>query len=581
MESKVEMMLNLGIEIKSQGTKEQKVKCPKCSGARKKKSERCLSVNIEEGIYNCFHCGWAGRVTERKEVDKVYILPDLKNATKVSDNMLDWFRTRGIHQPTIVRNKINEKLEWMPQVQKKRNVVCFNYFRNGEVVNIKFRDGAKNFKQVAGAEKVFYKIDDIKDKTEIIITEGELDALSFEEAGFLNCVSVPDGAPPPNSKNNNQKFSYIENCYEDLQNVEKVYLAVDTDDAGLKLRQELARRIGKEKCYIVRYPNGCKDANALLMQEGTHALKQCIKDAQPYPIEGVKMVKEFEDDINNLYKKGFDKGATIGFRHFDKLLQFKEGMFTVVTGIPTHGKSNFLEQVAMLLAVRHGWKFAIFSPEHYPKSVHFARLAKILMGKPFFEGYSERMTETQLRRSMKFIGEHFYFIQPNEDEYTLDKLLETTRGLVLRYGVKSLILDPWNMLEHTDDNTSFVGSQLNKVNKFKQRYDIHIFIVAHTTKMYKPQGHTQLDVPNLYSISGSSNWYNKCDNGITVYRDFERDEVVVYIQKVKFEHLGDIGYCVFKFNKTNSRYYLNDDGTDDEEYDISEQLFGVNIKVPL
>ena len=580
MESKIQMLLNLGIEIKPSGAKEQKVKCPRCSESRKKKSERCLSVNIEEGIYNCFHCGWGGRVSERKEVDKVYIIPDLKNATEVSDNMLGWFRSRGIKQPTIVRNKITEKSEWMPQVKKKRNVICFNYYRDSQVINIKYRDGAKNFKQVAGAEKIFYKLDDIKGKKEIIITEGEMDALSFEEAGYKNCVSVPDGAPPPNSKNNTQKFSYIENCYEYLQDVEKVYLAVDTDEAGIKLRQELARRIGKEKCYIVRYPSGCKDANETLMTLGDKAIKACIDEAQPYPIEGVKMVKEFEDDIENLYKKGFDKGATIGFRHFDKLLSFKEGMFTVVTGIPTHGKSNFLEQVAMLLAVRHGWKFAIFSPEHYPKSVHFARLAKILMGKPFFKGYNERMTESQLRRAMKFIGNHFYFIHPNEDEFTLDNLLDTTRGLVLRYGVKSLILDPWNMLEHSDDNTTFVGSQLNKINKFKQRYDIHMFIVAHTTKMYKPNGQTQLDVPNLYSISGSSNWYNKCDNGITVYRNFERDEVEVYIQKVKFEHLGSIGYAIFKFNKLNSRYYMLDDGAFDDEYDISEEMYGKETDIP-
>ena len=93
MESKIQMLLNLGIEIKPSGAKEQKVKCPRCSESRKKKSERCLSVNIEEGIYNCFHCGWGGRVSERKEVDKVYIIPDLKNATEVSDNMLGWFRS--------------------------------------------------------------------------------------------------------------------------------------------------------------------------------------------------------------------------------------------------------------------------------------------------------------------------------------------------------------------------------------------------------------------------------------------------------------------------------------------------------
>ena len=569
--SKIDKLLSLGINIKVNGQEEQKVVCPKCSNDRKKSKERCLSVNVTEGIYNCFHCGWAGRITERKEVDKVYVVPELKNSTELKDKTLQWFRERGIRQPTIKRNLLTEQNEYMPQVQKKRNVICFNYYRGEQVVNQKFRDGQKNFKQVAGAEKIFYKLNDIKDEKVIIITEGEMDALSFEEAGYKNCVSVPDGAPPPNSKNNNQKFSYIENCYEYLEKVEKVFLATDSDSAGIKLRQELARRIGKEKCYIVRYPEGCKDANDVLMNLGTTQLKECLKNAQPYPIEGVKLVKEFKDEILNLYNNGHDRGATLGYESFDKTLQFKEGMFTVITGIPTHGKSNFLEQIAILLAVKYGWKFAIFSPEHYPKQVHFGRLAKILVGKPFFKGYNERMTQKQLERAMKFIGDHFYFIHPNDDEFTLDNILDITRGLVLRYGVKSLLIDPWNMLEHTDDSTAYVGSQLNKVNKFKQRYDIHIFIVAHTTKMYKQQGKTQLDVPNLYSISGSSNWYNKSDNGITVYRNFERDDVEVYVQKVKFEHLGNIGYTIFKFNKMNARYYEENSSPNDDEYEFDKE----------
>ena len=206
-----EQLYEYGIEYKGRWTHEIKAICPKCSTSRKKKTEPCLSINTENGVFVCHHCEWSGKVKDKKMREKAihYTKPEY-NQTELSDKILKYFEGRGISQKVVISNKITEQSVYMPQVQGNRNAIRFNYFRDGECVNVKYRDSEKNFKQVAGAEKVFYGLDDIKDTDTVIIVEGEFDKLSFDELGLDFCVSVPDGAPNANAKNVEAKFSYLD-----------------------------------------------------------------------------------------------------------------------------------------------------------------------------------------------------------------------------------------------------------------------------------------------------------------------------------------------------------------------------------
>jgi len=550
--------------------------CPECSEDRKKKTAKCLSVIIEnEGTaWNCHHCGWTGGFSNKEKPVKIIEsepIPAITNDTKLSDKALDWFRLRGITKATLKRNKIYTEKHYMPQVKKEVNCVCFPFFKDNKVVNIKYRDGAKNFTQLRGAERVFYGLDDIKKKKEIIIVEGEIDKLSWEEAGVKNVISVPTGAPSPKSNNFNNEFEYIGNCHEYFKELKKCYLAVDEDTPGILLRNELARRIGKEICYLIRYPEGCKDANDVLVKHGTTTLKKCLNDAEPYPVEGIHRVADYEKDILSLYNNGCDTGITVGYDiKFDNCIQFVKSMLYTITGIPSHGKSNLMEQLSILLAARQGWKFGVFSPEHYPFERLFLRLAKIFTGQPFFDGATRRMSETKLMEAMEFINKHYMFIYPEED-FSLDAILEAARVMVLRDGIDALIIDPWNEIAHEYGKQSeheYTGEALRKIHQFKRKYDVAVFIVAHPTKLKKNENTGLFYVPNLYSISGSAHWYNKVDFGLTVYRNFKTGDVEVYIQKVKYEHLGKIDWCVFKFNSLNSRYYEDGANEDNTQYSI-------------
>jgi twinkle protein len=143
------------------------------------------------------------------------------------------------------------------------------------VVNIKYRDFQKHFRMAGGAERVLYGLDDIHGDT-VVWVEGEPDKLAVEVAGHVSCVSVPDGAPSPNTKDYQAKFDYLASAEDLLAPIRKHIIAVDDDLPGEKLAEELIRRLGPERCWRVQWPSACKDANEVLMRYGPAALAECL-----------------------------------------------------------------------------------------------------------------------------------------------------------------------------------------------------------------------------------------------------------------------------------------------------------------
>jgi len=487
------------------------------------------------------------------------------NDNQLSDKAVKYFNERGITQKTLIRNKITEGEEYMPQLNKKVNTIQFNYFREGELVNVKYRDAKKNFKLVKGAEKILYGLDDITESDEIIIVEGEVDKLSFEESGYKNCVSVPNGA-------SNMKMEYLDSCQDYLNKAKKVYIAVDNDEPGIKLEKELSRRIGRDKCLRVNYPNDCKDANDVLVKHSLIKLDGCLKSATSYPLEGIVEINSIYSDIDRLYKRGLPRGLTVGHREFDETFSFVSSQLTVITGIPTHGKSHWLEHMCMRLSCEHGWKFGMFSPEHFPIELHFSVLAEKFIGKSFRDSVDlPRIDKQELDYSKEFIHEHFKWIRPDGESFSIDAILESARGLILRHGINAIIIDPYNKITHdfgNNNETTYINNLLTRLNVFKQKYDVHIFLVAHPRKMMK--NHSGMyEVPTLYDVAGSSNFYNQVDNGITVYRNFMEKITTVHVQKVKFRHLGNINAVDFKYNYLNGRFYETGEDPDNDLYNVN------------
>ena len=576
----------LGINLRVTGG-QTKTKCPQCSHTRKSsnKNEPCLSVNVDEGIYNCHNCGWQGCVAKIKS----YVIPNF-NLDKKPETWDDgktqtqiYLNGRGISNKVIDEMHITEETQYIPKDDGEVKCMTFPYVKDGKVVNVKYRSLDKGFKMVSNAELVLYNHDALHDDKciSIIITEGEIDALSFMEAGFDEVVSVPNGA----SKGVNN-LKYIENSAAALTKAKKYYLALDKDEAGEALLKELSRRLGKDKCFVIDYPDDCKDANDVLVKYGVKKLQDCHVNSRPLPIEGVIEARECKEGLYKLYDYGVDRGDQLGVTGFDTLLSFKTSMLYIITGIPTHGKSSFLNWIEAMLAARCKWKWAIFSPEHYPLEYLIYRYVEILTGKGFFSSSYDRMSKSELEVALKFINNHFYFIRPKDGLYTMSQLLGIAKSLVLRYGVKGFTIDPWNTIKHDYTSgmteTQYIEHSLNDITIFKQVHDVAVFLVAHPRKINKIRdiGHNMHglhEVPTLYDVSGSKSFYDKSDVGLTVYRNFNTGNTTVYVQKIKFKHLGEVGMQEFKYIDDNSRYCPVDDAGNpvDSPNTISKEMINI------
>jgi twinkle protein len=530
---------------------ENQMTCPECSSSRKKKTDKCFSFNLNKGAGRCNHCGIVlveNKPFEPKRTQIEFKRPKIVELSKYTDNCLKFFKSRLISEKTLLDLKVTEAIEWMPNARAEIPTIQFNYFRNGELINIKSRGKNKDFKLFKDAELIFYNLDATIDNETIIICEGEMDALAIYECGFKNVISVPNGAGL--GKIN---FEYLDNCIDSFSDNTKFLLALDNDKAGLNLQNELARRLGFENCSKITFKD-CKDANDCLIKYGMKAVIDCINEAKEYPIVGVFNALDIERDIYEYYNNGLPSGCGIGVGEIDMHIKFQEGYLTTITGIPGHGKSEFLDFLLCRLNISHDWKTALYSPENHPLELHFSKFAEKISGKPF-EG-TNRLSPIDLKNLIEYHSKNFFFINP-ENDFTLDNILAAVKQLVRKKGIKAFVIDAWNKIDHkyTTNETKYISEQLDIITRFCEINKVHCFLVAHPTKIQKDKATGKYEIPNLYSISGSANFYNKTANGITVYRDYETGITEIYVQKVKFKHWGQTGCIKMAWDKTNGRYY--------------------------
>lgn len=510
----------LGITLQRDG----KQTCPKCSKDRKNKSDPCLSVTYTDVgvLYKCHNCDWAGIVyyRDKYEQKKKYKRPDPPKVVKEVDPVYKYFQARGISKATIDKYDIsfNDKKE-----------IVIPYYKYGELVNIKYRknigNGKKTFRQEAETEKTLYGMDLVKDTDTLIWVEGEVDVLSFAEQG-ISAVSIPQGA----SEN---KLECIENCFEFIGQFKTHIIAVDNDVPGDKLKLNLLNRLGRDKCKVVNWKR-YKDANEALM--GGEDLKQFIEAAEDINPDGITT---FFDSFDEIYKYNFEKEEDYyetSWDKFNQLVRIRTGYLMIITGYPSRGKSTFVDNLLIDLSKKYGLKHLIASFESVIAG-HYNSLAEMYNQDTIYHLIqNEKLLDSN---TLGFIGEHFYRFDINK-RWTVDEICERTRLAVKKYGVKTLTIDPYNRLNnnYTDREDRYIGTILSQLSMLAKELDILVIFVAHPKK---PDGEK---MPNMYSISGSGDWYNMADYGIIIHR--ERSEAtgklsnmpLVFVQKVKNHFLG-------------------------------------------
>jgi|TARA_R100001086_G_scaffold63867_1_gene29615 twinkle protein len=554
---------NIGVYPKGNKT-QQKVTCPNCFKIGKKHyKDLCLSINLDTGLYNCHKCGWKGCVKPKDNYMpiKQYTKPKKNNLQKINQIGLEFLQKRGITKEVIQANKIIST--------KDGQSIVFPYFKDNELINYKTRGLAKKtFTQSKDSLPIIYNYDRVKNEKLIIICEGEMDSLSWEVAGITWHTSVNMGAPNIKDKNLDKKLECISNCYEVFEQAERVYIATDNDDNGRYLEEELVRRFGAEKCKIVNLKPH-KDANEVLLKEGIESLKQRVRDAHDPKLEGIFTIDDIYDSMIDSYRNGQERGSTTHISLIDNAWTWRIGEVNIWTGYQNEGKSMFLGQLSLLKAFHDGWKFGVFSPENMPINDFYSDLIESYIGKSADPFYSKNyMNEKEFREGLEFMKKHFFVIYPKKS-YKLDDIFDRAKFLVKTKGIRSLIIDPYNTVQHRmqmgEREDLYISRFMSQLKRFAVENKISVHLVAHQVTPQKDDNNRYYK-PDVNRIKGGGTFADKCDNCLFIWRpnralDFSDTRVIFGSQKIKKQKL--VGYPQeihgITYDRKSSRYYFNNE----------------------
>ena len=569
-----------------QVTGQQKTTCPECSASRKKPFEPCLSVNLTTGGYDCHNCGITGYLEDvqnpeafANKTKKNYTLPDSsimeKRAQRIDEEVKSYFLNRGISEktledwkissgPSIIRKDAQGKTVYDENGVVRDKAIWFPFFEDGKLVYVKhlrpreWTGGERIIRAFQGGKPVPFGLDHTGKV--IVIVEGEVDALSVYEAGIDSVWSVPNGAEALG-------FLEFESVVTALANADRIIIAVDADEAGQKLQEELVRRLsvhpGFEKLSLAYWPDDCKDANDVLVKYGPGVLYATLMDmAVPLPIDGISEIIEFKDEFLRFYNEGLPKGVSTGIPGLDGVYRVMPGMCTVITGVTNYGKSEIMDEIVRCMIQQSGWKFAFYSPENFPMSLHMIKLAEKYIGKPFDRDKLGYMSEAEAVKAWKWMQENIFYINPRAKTFSIDEILDRANILVYRYGVQGIVIDPWNYVRKDFGGLredQFINEAMQKIGVFTKATSTHVWLTVHPRTL-KRDKEDKIQVPTVMELSGGSKFGDNADFMFAVHRDPQKafatgiHEVTVHVQKSRYKYAAVQGSHTLIWNPFNGRF---------------------------
>lgn len=427
------------------------------------------------------------------------------------------------------------------------------YQLDGKIVNRKYRRTAeKQHDMDKGGKLCLWNADVLSERPrDLIITEGEFDALAAMRCGFRNVVSVPNGAPVKaiDDPVNANRYAFLYETEDALKHVQTFILATDADGPGRIMAHDLTCVLGIERCKFVTYPVGCKDLNEVLVTHGQAAVVELISTAKPYPVNGLYRFSDFPDEAEV-------RSMSTGIEALDPMMRLCLGTLTVFTGFSNMGKSTVLNTI-LASCIDRNVPVCLASFETAAKPILQNELARALIGCSFKDYPLHPMRADALAQIEDCVSIVSNALD-DDSEIDLDAYLELIRVAVVRDGAKVVVLDPWNELEHKrrrdETETDYTGRAIRALKRFARRYGVCLIVVGHPAKPQK--GHS--GKPGLYDVSGSANWANKADYGLVYHRpDKARNEGTLTVVKVRMGLPGQCGEIAVCINESTSRIDLD------------------------
>jgi twinkle protein len=586
-----------------------KLLCPQCGGGRSKEKNFFIKVDPDSlGATWCCHrasCGYSGggllkgaNPDRPRSPPKRYRRPEPPTEIHRPDPFLAYFAKDGITEETLSHFGVHRMVRRMPvldadgkQTDRHREmpVIAYPYRDQGALMNCKYKavypGGHKRFVQETDAEPTLYNIDSFHDDQAGYFVEGENDCLAMFEAGIRQVTTIPNGTPPKLSEkydpltDEDERYIPVRPGDERIDRIKRWYLAGDMDLAGTRHMEEVARRLGKHRCWLVRWPAGCKDAYDTFRQGGKAAIEQAIANATRYPLEGVAEITEAM--IEAMYARQENWRYTTGYSSLDQRLWLmaEEGCFCCTTGVPGHGKTAFWTTYAGMLTIRQEQCMrgnAALRPLHtvilsaeMPNEILVRNLISFHANKPFYpvKGRERVDLEEVKRIHLPWVRRNFTFLYWDkvDEAPTISWLIQTVRNVVLQTGAKLVIIDPWQEFDDEmpmswrREASKWIGRVLRRLRGLALELKVNLVLIAHPVKM-KRDRNGKFAVPGGYDVGESQAFSSVPYLGITIHRpnlgaDEEADEMDVHCWKTRDGRYGRVGKTSCRFDQHSHKLY--------------------------
>lgn len=500
--------------------------CPFCNGGESH-DRGTFAVGLYNGAYQCLRggCGKKGSFrdlceyfgekplenvsfqmftgTKRKEYDKPQI-----ELNALTEDITTYFGKRRISQATLD--------DWKIASDKDGNIV-FPFYRDSELIYVKYRNplrkkGDKAPKEWSekNTEPILFGMDMAAFNQPLVITEGEIDALSIYECGYHNVVSVPCGC-------NNLEWVTI--CWDWLEKFSQIILFGDNDDPGIAMVNTLSKRLGEDRCMIPKqYPeliiNGtdynrlCKDANEILYAYGAEFLYDLIKSCEPVPVKGVINLADVPFVDPSSVPRIFTKIPALD----DVIGGFGEGQLIVITGKRGEGKST-INGTFLLNAIQQDYNVCAYSGEL--SAQNFLQWIFLQATEDKYIGISEDKrtgkmypcVSQDIQKRIRTWIDHRFFLFDNAvvlETKQQEAIIKMFDICARRYGCKLFLVD--NMMScmtGAEEENKAQAQFAAALKAFAVKYKVSVVLVSHPRKTKAGEALTNNDVSGSSAIDFS------------------------------------------------------------------------------
>lgn len=459
-------------------------------------------------------CGKAEAVQEAKDFlgirddkpsfvtkPRAYKLPEKPKCKKPTSELVKYFEDRGISQETLTAYRIGE------QVGKHGATIVFPYFHDDTLKFIKYRPIADKHAMFTSAESepiLFGWQVQPKDARTILITEGEIDAMTFYQQGIC-ALSVPRGAGK-----GEQQDGWIAAEWERLELFDTIYLAMDSDDQGRIAQAQIIERLGRERCFVLDF-SPYKDANEA--HKAGVMLQGIVSKARTCDPEELRCAADFLGDIADYFDHGtaLDGEPLPWAKSWDKI-RLRTHEVSVWAGINGHGKSNVLGHVMSNSVCANSTRWCVASMEFRPVKF-LARIARQIVG-------VVRPTRPQVYDELADPLSNV-FIFDIQGTAKAEKIVEVFKYAHRRYGCTQFVVDSLAKCGFAEDDYAKQKAFIDSCAEWALKSGVHVHVVVHARK-----GESEEKMPEKFDIKGTGAIADMVDNVFTVWRNKVKERII-------------------------------------------------------